>query len=151
LRIIGPKSQAPKAMAFLFSLDIQIIKPRMPAYLGRAGVFLVVSCLIIFLACGGSVNISKADREKFIKTYVDLAINKASFDPAGGGFNSAIEDVFARNNNSKEFMNSIWEKMSASPKLQESIYREIVNRLKTIESLPPDSLEKLTQSIISTI
>jgi hypothetical protein len=105
----------------------------------------------MFLACGGSVNISKADREKFIKTYVDLAINKASFDPAGSGFNSAIEDVFVRNNTSKEFMSLLWKKMSASPKLQESIYREIANRLKTIESLPSDSLEKLTQSIISTI
>jgi hypothetical protein len=127
------------------------IKLRTPAIIGRFGAFLIMVLLIAFTACKSDTNISKSEREKFVTTYVELAIIRANNNQSGGTYDDMIADTFTRNKTSKEFMRLVWKKILTRPQIQEDIYRDIMDRLKTIETLPADSLDKLTKSVMSTI
>lgn len=112
------------------------------------GAFLLILLLNCSGAPGGS-GISNDEKNAFINTYVDLTLAKIKYGIRPREYNIALKNTFEKNGTSPEKLKEILNKISNKPKLQQDIYQAISNKLKNIENVPPDSLNKVFNSLLS--
>ena len=117
-----------------------------PVRFAVAGFF---SFLLIMqsLNCGTTERLSNQDREKFIKVYVELTLAREKLSDSSRVEKAVIQQIMSVNDVDKEFLDDVKRKMSSNLKLQSQVYREINDRLKVFEKLPPDSLEKQLRDV----
>jgi hypothetical protein len=113
--------------------------------------FLIIACVcIIVFACGNHATISKTERRKFIDTYVDLTLAYWKSERSPETYQSLAAAVYQKYDIDKGFLIKARLKIENNPKFQYGIYREIADRLKTYDDIPPDSLSKILNNAIDT-
>jgi alpha-glucuronidase len=107
-----------------------------------AGIFFIIAVLIGCACSTNNEGISRDDREAFINTYVELTLTQIKYGNRLKTYQSLLENIYARNGTSKEFIDNFTTRMQGNPELQTEIYREIADRLKKLMDMPQDSLNQ---------
>jgi hypothetical protein len=112
-----------------------------------AGTFFIIFVLLPAVNCGKAPSISKDDREAFINTYVELTLARIEYGNKFKMYQLAEKHIFEKNGTSKEFLDSTIARISGNPQLETEIYDEIATRLKKLQDLPPDSLNRYIKTL----
>jgi Tfp pilus assembly protein PilF len=107
-----------------------------------AGIFFVIVILIVCACSTNNTGISREDQEAFINTYVELTLTQIKHGNRIKTYESLLENIYARNGTSKEFIDNFTTRLQGNPELQAEIYREIADRLKDLMDMPQDSLNQ---------
>ena len=107
--------------------------------------FFITILVFFILSCDKTPSVSDQEKELFTKICVELAVSKIKHGNNAAAYQMAIEDIFLRNNISREFLNDFLEKISSQPEIQQEVFQAINDRLEKYESLPLDSLKRIRQ------
>ena len=110
------------------------------------GAFLLF--ILLYLGCGSTPSgLSGQEKEAFINTYVDLTIARARYGVRPREYDVAVKNIYAQYNTNPEIMKEYLQKMANNPQEQHEIYNAIADKLKRMEDIPADSLQKILKPL----
>jgi len=116
------------------------IEPR----LGGAFLLFILFCLACVSTPSG---LTRQEKEAFINTYVDLTIARARYGVRPKDYDVTVKHIYAEYNTSPELMKEYLQKMANNPQEQHEIYNAIADKLKGMEDIPADSLNKILKPL----
>jgi hypothetical protein len=107
-----------------------------------------IALLILIYSCGlNSKPVSDKEIDSFCNTYTDLVLIQLRFKGNDKKYKTAESAVFEKNGLTKDEFSEFKKKISSKPELENEIYHKLLDKLKTYQDLPVDSLNKLINSL----